>query len=94
MVDPELYRTEVEPDLSRFGDRVVNEIWDVGRLCELEPPTLATSPWGHRDNADTLVTSAAWKRQKEISAEEGLIALAYNSANGMSLPSQITLTCS
>ena len=31
-----------------------------------------------RENSDTLVTSAAWKRQKAISAEEGLIALAYN----------------
>jgi len=78
MIDPDLYRTEVEPDLDRFGERVAKEIWDLGRRCELEPPYLKPSPWGTRENSDTLVTSAAWKRQKAISAEEGLIALAYN----------------
>ena len=83
MIDPDLYKTEVEPDLIRFGDRVVDEIWDLGRRCETEPPTLRSSPWGHDHNintppSDTLVTSTAWKRQKDISAEEGLIALAYS----------------
>ena len=48
MIDPELYRTEVEPDLDRFGDRVASEIWDLGRQCELEPPYLKPSPWGSR----------------------------------------------
>jgi len=79
LIDPELYRTEVEPDLVRFGHRIVDEIWDLGRRCELEPPTLRTSPWGATaaTTASSLVTSDAWKRQKSISAQEGLIALAY-----------------
>ena len=48
MIDPDLYRTEVEPDLDRFGERVAKEIWDLGRRCELEPPYLKPSPWGTR----------------------------------------------
>ena len=48
MIDPDLYRTEVEPDLDRFGERVAKDIWELGRRCELEPPYLKPSPWGTR----------------------------------------------
>ena len=79
LTPPDFYRTEIEPDLNRFGARVVDEIWDLGRECELNPPTMSaggTDPWGHPAR-NPLQTCDAWKKQKVISAEEGLIALAY-----------------
>ena len=67
---------EVFPDLERFGSRLCEEIDSLGRQAELEPPFLrAYDAWGKR--VDDLVTSSAWKRMHEISAEEGLVAIAY-----------------
>lgn len=67
---------EVSADLERFGARVQNEIDALGRECELNPPRLQQfDAWGQR--VDNIVTCAAWKRMKEISAEEGLVAEAY-----------------
>ena len=67
---------EVFPDLERFGSRLCEEIDYLGRQAELEPPFLrAYDAWGKR--VDDLVTSSAWKRMHEISAEEGLVAIAY-----------------
>ena len=66
----------VFPDLERFGSRLCEEIDSLGKQAELEPPFVRTySAWGKR--VDELVTSMAWKRMHEISAEEGLIAIAY-----------------
>ncbi|XP_061458673.1 acyl-CoA dehydrogenase family member 11-like [Rhineura floridana] len=67
---------EVSVELERFGGRVKNEIDLLGRECELNPPQLKQfDAWGQR--VDQIVTCPAWKRMKEISAEEGLIAEAY-----------------
>uniref|UniRef100_A0A8D0LCY8 Acyl-CoA dehydrogenase n=1 Tax=Sphenodon punctatus TaxID=8508 RepID=A0A8D0LCY8_SPHPU len=68
--------TEVSQDLERFGSRVMDEIDSLGRECELTPPRLQQyDAWGRR--VDHIITCMAWKRMKEISAEEGLIAEAY-----------------
>ncbi len=68
--------SDVEPDLVRFGDRVRTDVWSLGRQCEAEPPFLTKiDAWGKR--IDDLVTSEAWKAQKVISAEEGLVAIPY-----------------
>ncbi|XP_042334935.1 acyl-CoA dehydrogenase family member 11-like isoform X2 [Sceloporus undulatus] len=67
---------EVNPDLERFGALVKDEIDPLGRECESQPPWLLQfDAWGRR--VDEIVTCAAWKRMKEISAEEGLVAEAY-----------------
>ncbi|XP_029474907.1 acyl-CoA dehydrogenase family member 11-like isoform X2 [Rhinatrema bivittatum] len=67
---------EVSQQLERFGARVTDEIDSLGRECELSPPQLQQyDAWGQR--VDRIVTCPAWKRMKEISAEEGLIAEAY-----------------
>ncbi|XP_074869272.1 acyl-CoA dehydrogenase family member 11-like [Carettochelys insculpta] len=66
----------VSLDLERFGACVAAEIDSLGRECELSPPTLQHyDAWGRR--VDHIVTCPAWKRMKEIAAEEGLIAEAY-----------------
>ncbi|XP_078523356.1 acyl-CoA dehydrogenase family member 11-like [Lissotriton helveticus] len=67
---------EVDQDLQRFGKRVTQEIDILGRECELNLPQLQQyDPWGQR--VDHIITCPAWKRMKEISSEEGLIAEAY-----------------
>ena len=63
-------------DLCAFGERVANEVDTWGRECELTPPQLKHfDPWGNR--VDHIVTSSAWKRMKDLSAQEGLVAIGY-----------------
>lgn len=71
----------IETDLIRFGERVATEVSELGLQCEREPPQLLQyDAWGNR--VDQLITSPAWKRQHNISAEEGLIASAYEGKYG------------
>ncbi|XP_047494787.1 acyl-CoA dehydrogenase family member 11-like [Penaeus chinensis] len=73
---PEEIRSEIWGDLERFGKRAVTEIYPLGRECERNQPFVRTfNAWGNR--VDDLVTCQAWKDLKKISAEEGLIATAY-----------------
>uniref|UniRef100_A0A3Q2PCR5 Acyl-CoA dehydrogenase family member 11-like n=1 Tax=Fundulus heteroclitus TaxID=8078 RepID=A0A3Q2PCR5_FUNHE len=68
-------------DLSAFGELVAKEIDTWGRECELSPPRLVHfDPWGRR--VDHIVTSAAWKRLKDLSAQEGLVAIGYDKSFG------------
>ena len=63
-------------DLCAFGERVANEVDERGRECEVTPPRLVHfDPWGRR--VDHIVTSPAWKRMKDLSAQEGLVAIGY-----------------
>jgi len=55
---------------------VAGPIWQLGRECEENPPQLRrTNAWGR--TIDELITCQAWKEQKKISAQEGVIAIAY-----------------
>jgi alkylation response protein AidB-like acyl-CoA dehydrogenase len=72
---------DVRGDLDRWGGRVAGEVWPLGQECEANPPRLEqTDAWGHR--VDRLVTCSAWRQQKVISAEEGLIAIPYAAEQG------------
>ncbi|XP_071755880.1 acyl-CoA dehydrogenase family member 11 [Centroberyx gerrardi] len=63
-------------DLCAFGERVASEVDGWGRECEVTPPRLVHfDPWGHR--VDHIVTSPAWRRMKDLSAQEGLVAIGY-----------------
>ncbi|XP_064530666.1 acyl-CoA dehydrogenase family member 11-like [Pseudopipra pipra] len=67
---------EVHQDLERFGNRLLTKIQPLGWECELNPPVFRQfDAWGQR--VDRIDTCSAWRRMKEISAEEGLIAEAY-----------------
>lgn len=71
----------VVSDLCAFGERVANEVDRWGRECEVTPPRLVHfDPWGRR--VDHIVTSPAWKRMKDLSAQEGLVAIAYERSYG------------
>lgn len=63
-------------DLERFGNRLLTEIQPLSWECELNTPVFRQyDAWGRR--VDHIHTCSAWRRMKEISAEEGLIAEAY-----------------
>ncbi|NXI10339.1 ACD11 dehydrogenase, partial [Irena cyanogastra] len=67
---------EVHQDLERFGNHLLTKIQPLGWECELNPPVFRQyDAWGRR--VDHIHTCSAWRRMKEISAEEGLIAEAY-----------------
>ncbi|XP_040981686.1 acyl-CoA dehydrogenase family member 11-like isoform X2 [Aquila chrysaetos chrysaetos] len=67
---------EVNQDLERFGNRLLTKIKHLGWECELNPPVFRQyDAWGRR--VDHIVTCLAWRTMKEIAAEEGLIAEAY-----------------
>uniref|UniRef100_A0A8C8M0A4 Uncharacterized protein n=1 Tax=Oncorhynchus tshawytscha TaxID=74940 RepID=A0A8C8M0A4_ONCTS len=71
----------VYSDLRVFGERLVREVDGWGRECEVTPPRLVTyDPWGCR--VDRIVTSPAWKRMKDLSAQEGLVAIGYERSYG------------
>ncbi|XP_075709523.1 acyl-CoA dehydrogenase family member 11-like isoform X2 [Rhinoderma darwinii] len=73
---PPVVLEEVSQDLERFGQRLVDEIDNLGRECELNPPHLQHyDAWGRR--VDRIITCPAWQRMKVVSAEEGLMATAY-----------------
>jgi alkylation response protein AidB-like acyl-CoA dehydrogenase len=66
----------IAPELSRFGARVSGEIAALGAAAEAEPPRhVPFDPWGRR--IDAIVTSGAWRQLDRISAEEGIVAMAY-----------------
>ncbi|NWR04002.1 ACD11 dehydrogenase, partial [Paradoxornis webbianus] len=67
---------EVHRDLERFGNRLLTKIQPLSWECEQNPPVFQQyDAWGQR--VDRIHTCSAWRRMKEISAEEGLIAEAY-----------------
>lgn len=67
--------------MTRFGERLVQEIDALGLECEENPPRLKHfDAWGRR--SDHIITSPAWTRMKEISAEEGLVAAGYERCYG------------
>lgn len=78
---PQQVQDDIWSDLTRFGKRAVVDIYPLGRECELNQPYVRTfDAWGNR--TDELVTCQAWKDLKKVSAEEGLIATAYEGKYG------------
>ncbi|GFR26558.1 acyl-CoA dehydrogenase family member 11 [Trichonephila clavata] len=72
----QVVKREISDDLQRFGDRIVDEIDDLGWECELNLPSLENiDVWGRR--TDELRTCHAWKKQHDISSEEGIVAIPY-----------------
>ncbi|KAJ8018330.1 Acyl-CoA dehydrogenase family member 11 [Holothuria leucospilota] len=72
---------EIVPDLERFGARVGAEVHALGIECDRNlPQHLPFDAWGNR--VDELITSDAWKKQKAIAAEEGIVAIPYENKHG------------
>ncbi len=74
---------EIEPELRRLGDRVSTggDIAKLGDAAEAQPPRhVPYDPWGRR--IDHIEVSPAWKALERASAEEGLVAIAYDRRHG------------
>lgn len=62
--------------MKTFGTRISKEVTTLGREAETHPPVLQQyNGWGQR--IDELITSEAWRRLHDVSAEEGLVAIGY-----------------
>ena len=78
---PQTICAEITADLMRFGDRVVGEIWQLSQQAEKNPPQhVAYDPWGNR--IDLIETHPAWQQLHNISAQEGMVAIGYERAQG------------
>lgn len=78
---PAAMLNEVEPELTRFGERCATEILALGDAAEANPPRhVPYDPWGRR--VDDIVVDPAWRALDRIAAEEGLIAIAYERRHG------------
>ncbi|QMT60919.1 acyl-CoA dehydrogenase family protein [Legionella sp. PC997] len=73
--------TEIQPELYRLGQRVIEDIYKLGQEAEAFPPKhVPYDPWGKR--IDHIEVSQAWKELDKISAEEQLIAIGYERRHG------------
>lgn len=80
-VVPAAILAEIEPDLKRMGERTGKEILSLAREAEAQPPKhISHDAWGRR--LDEVEVSRAWKDLDRISAEEGLVAIAYERKHG------------
>ncbi|MDB4885418.1 MAG: acyl-CoA dehydrogenase protein [Gemmatimonadetes bacterium] len=71
----------VAPGLARLGARVVGDIGRLGDAAEASPPVhVPWDAWGRR--VDDIVTSDAWRALDRVSAEEGIVAAAYERRHG------------
>lgn len=73
---PKDLQTNFDSELQRFSECCVNEIY----LLQIEalknlPRHVPFSPWGER--IDEIEVSEAWQKLHRVSAEEGLVAIAY-----------------
>src|SRR5437763_15088151 len=72
---------QVEPDLQRLGHRAATDILALGEEAEASPPRhVPYDAWGRR--VDRIETSDAWRALDRVSAEEGIVATAYERAHG------------
>lgn len=71
----------IKPDLTDFGDRVTAEILDWGRQAEVNEPKLTQfDAFGNR--VDQIEVAQGWVKLGEIAAQEGLVAIGYERAQG------------
>lgn len=74
--------SEIDPDLSRLGQRAATDILALGEEAEASPPRhIPYDAWGKR--VDRIETSDAWRELDRISATEGIVATAYERAHGI-----------
>jgi hypothetical protein len=67
---------EISEDLTNFGSRVATDIYGLGLECDKHLPKLVQqNAWGQTCN--DLYVCDAWKQQKRISAEEGIVSIGY-----------------
>src|SRR5829696_757336 len=72
---------DVEGDYRRMGALAAGEWLALDAAAEAEPPRhVPYDAWGRR--VDRIETSDAWRALDRVSAEEGIVATAYERAHG------------
>lgn len=72
---------EIEPDLTRFGQRVVEDVVRWADDAERNVPRLVQyDPWGQR--IDRIELARGWSELEAIAATEGLVAIGYERRQG------------
>lgn len=67
---------QIADELTKFGDRVKNEMEPLSQEAEKNPPQhIPFDPWGKR--IDKIEVSSAWEKLHVIAAEEGIVAAGY-----------------
>jgi alkylation response protein AidB-like acyl-CoA dehydrogenase len=78
---PSAMRAEIEPGLALLGARAADDLLALGDAAEAAPPHhVPYDPWGRR--VDRIEVSEAWRALDRISAEEGIVATAYERSHG------------
>src|SRR4051812_30032427 len=78
---PAAVRDRVTPELVRLGHRAATDLLALSDAAEAEPPRhVPYDPWGRR--VDRIDVSDAWRALDRVSAEEGLVATAYERTHG------------
>jgi putative acyl-CoA dehydrogenase len=78
---PAAMLAEIEPGLRRLGERAVTDVLALGDAAEANPPHhVPYDAWGRR--TDDVIVSDAWRALDRISADEGLVATAYERRHG------------
>ncbi|CEP09794.1 hypothetical protein [Parasitella parasitica] len=75
---PSSVLNDIEPDLAKFGERVITDIAAMGEDVETPsnyPQLKQYDAWCRR--IDEISTAQGWKDLNDVAAEEGLIAIAY-----------------
>lgn len=81
LLPPEVY-DDVRGDLQPFGARVVGDVQAMGEDAEARPPRLVSyDAWGRR--IDRIEVAQGWTDLDRVSAEEGIVAIAYERAHGV-----------
>lgn len=78
---PDAIWSDAHAALSRMGERAAFEMPSLALACEQQPPRLVGyDAWGRR--IDKIEVHPAWDRLKQIAAEEGIVATAYERRYG------------
>jgi alkylation response protein AidB-like acyl-CoA dehydrogenase len=78
---PDDVHADVAPDVARMGARAAADLLALDAAAEAEPPRhVPYDAWGRR--VDRIEVSEAWRTLDRVSAEEGLVAIAFARAHG------------
>lgn len=78
---PAAVRAAIAPGLAHLGARAATDLLALGEAAEAAPPRhVPFDAWGRR--VDRIEVSDAWRALDRVSAEEGLVAIAYERAHG------------
>lgn len=78
---PDVVLQEFEPDLRRFGERLLTEVEPLADAVNACDPRLRRFD-AAGERVDAIITSPAWRQIRDIAAAEGLVALPYERAHG------------